>query len=134
MSNQNHAAGACPVPSTAARLETRGVVWLIAAFLFCPCHLPLTLGLMGLLLAGTTVGALLQGHPLLAGVLVTAVWAAGTWRGFRLINAARRFADSRSCCRLRPSARPVPASPASMSANATSASTIVKPRVRRFSM
>ena len=92
MSTRNDAAAACSLPSTAARLETRGVVWLVAAFLVCPCHLPLTLGLAALLLAGTTAGALLQSHPLLAGVLVTAVWAAGTWRGFHLLNAARRFA------------------------------------------
>ena len=93
MSNRNCAAAACTSPSAAARLETRGVVWLVAAFLVCPCHLPLTLGLAALLLAGTTAGALLQSHPLVAGVLVTAVWAAGTWRGFHLINAARRFAN-----------------------------------------
>jgi hypothetical protein len=66
--------------------------WLVAAFLVCPCHLPLTLGLAGLLLAGTTAGALLQSHPHAAGMLVTAVWLAGTWRGFRLLRAARRFA------------------------------------------
>jgi hypothetical protein len=68
------------------------MAWLVAAFLFCPCHLPLTLGLAGLLLAGTGAGALLQSHAFVAGVLVTAVWAAGTWRGFHLLNAARRFA------------------------------------------
>jgi len=91
MSHRPQSAAACSLPS-AARLETRGVFWLIAAFLFCPCHLPLTLGLFGLLLAGTAVGALVQGHPLAVGALVTAVWVAGTWRGFHLLNAARRFA------------------------------------------
>jgi mercuric ion transport protein len=94
MSNRSHTAAACPLPSTAARLETRGLVWLVASFVVCPCHLPLTLALAGLLLAGTAAGALLQSHPLAAGVLVTAVWAAGTWRGFHLLRAARRFADS----------------------------------------
>jgi hypothetical protein len=93
MSNRNHTTAACPLPST-ARLETKGLVWLIAAFLVCPCHLPLTLGLAGLLLAGTTAGALLQSHPFAAGVVVTVVWAAGTWRGFHLLRAARRFAGA----------------------------------------
>jgi len=93
MSHRAHTAATCPLPS-AARLETRGVFWLVAAFLFCPCHLPLTLGLAGLLLAGTAAGALLQSYPLAAGVLVTAVWVAGTWRGFHLLNAARHFASS----------------------------------------
>ena len=96
MSHRTHATLACTTPSTAARLETRGLVWLVGAFLVCPCHLPLTLGLAGLLLAGTTAGAFLQSHPLAAGVLVTAVWLAGTWRGFQLLRAARRFATSRA--------------------------------------
>jgi hypothetical protein len=91
MSDRALAAATCALPS-AAGLEKRGMFWLVAAFLFCPCHLPLTLGLVGLLLAGTGAGALLQSHPFVAGVLVTAVWAAGTWRGFHLLNAARRFA------------------------------------------
>jgi len=36
------------------------VLLLIGAFLFCPCHLPLTLALAGMLLAGTAAGALLR--------------------------------------------------------------------------
>lgn len=95
MSKRSEKIVACSLSSTDARLETRGMVWLVAAFLFCPCHLPLTLGFAGLLLAGTTAGALLQSHPLVAAVLVTALWGAGTWRGFHLLRAARRFADSR---------------------------------------
>lgn len=94
MTNRAQPAAACSLPPSAARLETRGMVWLVAAFLVCPCHLPLTLGLAGLLLAGTTAGALLQSHPLVAGLVVTAVWAAGTWRGFHLLRAARRFAET----------------------------------------
>lgn len=94
MSNRNSAV-ACKLPSTATHLETRGIFWLVAAFAACPCHLPLTLGLAGLLLAGTTAGALLQAHPIAAGVVVTAVWLAGTWRGFHLLRAARRFATTR---------------------------------------
>ena len=95
MTDGNHSAVACQLPSTAARLEARGLVWLVAAFLVCPCHLPLTMGLLGLLLAGTTAGALLQSHPFVAGIVVTAVWSAGTWRGFHLLRAARRFANAR---------------------------------------
>jgi hypothetical protein len=94
MSKQNQTAAACSPPSTATRLETRGTVWLVAAFVVCPCHLPLTLAVAGLLLAGTTAGALLQSHPFVAGVLVTAIWAAGTWRGFHLLRAARSCAGA----------------------------------------
>ena len=95
MPNRNHTAAACSPPPAATRLETRGMVWLVASFLVCPCHLPLTLGLAGLLLAGTTAGALLQSHPLVAGIVVTTVWAVGTWRGFHLLRAARRFASTK---------------------------------------
>ncbi len=93
MSNDTRAAAACQLPAAAARLETKGIFWLIGAFLVCPCHLPLTLGLVGFVLAGTALGALLQSHPFVAGALMTAVWAAGTWRGFHWLNAARRFAN-----------------------------------------
>jgi mercuric ion transport protein len=96
MTHRNPTAAACSLPSTGTRLETKGMVWLVASFLVCPCHLPLTLGLAGLLLAGTTAGALLQSHPLAAGIVVTTVWAAGTWRGFHLLRAARRFAGAES--------------------------------------
>ena len=39
----------CEIPTpakpnaTAGRLEKRGMFWVIGAFVFCPCHLPITL-------------------------------------------------------------------------------------------
>ena len=63
--------------------------WVIGAFVFCPCHLPITLSVLALLLGGTAAGALLRAHPYVAAMVVTALWAAGTWRGFRLIRSAR---------------------------------------------
>jgi hypothetical protein len=89
---------AYPPPSSTRRMEARGVLWIVAAFLFCPCHLPLTLGLAALLLAGTTAGALLNSHPLAAGGLVSLVWSIGTWRGFHLLRAARRCAAAGTGC------------------------------------
>ena len=82
---------ACDVP-TARRLENRGMAWMIGAFVFCPCHLPITLAVLGMLLAGTAAGALLSAHPYTAGTVVTLLWAAGTWRGFSLVRSAQRFA------------------------------------------
>jgi len=75
--------------ATVGRLENRGMAWVIGAFVFCPCHLPITLSVLALLLGGTAAGALLRAHPYVAGAVVTTLWAAGTWRGFRLIRAAR---------------------------------------------
>jgi mercuric ion transport protein len=80
--------------ATPSQLENRGMAWVIGAFVFCPCHLPLTLGVLALLLGGTAAGALLRAHPYLAGMVVTALWAAGTWRGFFLLRSARTFAAS----------------------------------------
>jgi len=80
---------ACVVP-TPAQLETRGMAWMIGAFIFCPCHLPITLGALALLLGGTAAGVALRSHPYVAGVIVTLLWAAGTWRGYELIRRARR--------------------------------------------
>jgi mercuric ion transport protein len=90
----------CDVPTprpasaeaTAGRLENRGMVWMIGAFVFCPCHLPITLAVLGLLLGGTAAGALLSAHPYIAGTIVTLLWVAGTWRGFSLVRSAQRFA------------------------------------------
>jgi hypothetical protein len=85
---------ACPVAPTPEQVENRGLVWVIGAFLICPCHLPLTLGLAATLLAGTAAGAVLRGHPFAAGTVITVAWVAGTWRGIHLLRAARRYPDS----------------------------------------
>ena len=59
---------ACKLPDP-ARLERRGVLWMIGAFVFCPCHLPITLGVLALMLGGTAAGALLSHHPYLAATM-----------------------------------------------------------------
>ena len=66
----------------------RGLAWVIGAFVICPCHLPLTLGLAATLLAGTALGAALRGHPIIAGSVITLAWAAATWRGIHLMRSA----------------------------------------------
>ena len=85
---------ACALPDL-GQLENRGMAWMIGAFVFCPCHLPITLGALALLLGGTAAGAALSAHPYIAAVIVTLLWAAGTWRGYALIRSARRYADNR---------------------------------------
>jgi len=68
------------------------MAWMIGAFVFCPCHLPITLGVLGLLFGGTAAGALLRAHPYVAGAVVTLLWGAGTWRGFQLVRSAQKAA------------------------------------------
>ena len=79
----------CELPNP-AQMENKGMAWMIGAFVFCPCHLPITLSALALMLGGTTAGTLLRAHPYWAATLVTLMWAAGTWRGYSLIRRARR--------------------------------------------
>jgi hypothetical protein len=81
----------CEIPDSRS-LENRGMTWMIGAFIFCPCHLPITLSALALLLGGTAAGALLRAHPYIAAAAVTLLWAAGTWRGYSLIRSAHRKA------------------------------------------
>lgn len=73
-------------------LERRGRRWIFGSFALCPCHLPLTLGVLATVLGGTAAGAMLRDHLVVAGAVVTAAWVAGTWRGFRLVRLAQRGA------------------------------------------
>ena len=79
----------CELPS-ARRLERRGVAWMIASFVFCPCHLPITLSALAFFLGGTAAGTQLRSHPYLAGSITTLLWVMGTCRGMSLVRLAER--------------------------------------------
>lgn len=72
--------------------ERRGRRWIFGSFVLCPCHLPLTLGVLTTVLGGTALGALLHDHTVAATMIVTAAWVVGTWRGFRLVRLAKHAA------------------------------------------
>jgi hypothetical protein len=78
------------ISAAPAQLERRGRLWIFGSFALCPCHLPLTLGILATVLGGTALGALLRDHVLVAGLVVTAVWLAGTIRGLQLVRMAER--------------------------------------------
>lgn len=73
-----------------AHLERRGRRWLIWSFLACPCHLPVTLAILGGVLGGTAFGVLLRENTLLAGLIIASVWIAGTGRGLLLVRRAEK--------------------------------------------
>ena len=77
----------CPI--TPEQSERRGVAWVIGSFVLCPCHLPITLSVIGLVLSGTALGALFRGHLFVAGAIVSILWLAGTLHGFNLMRRAR---------------------------------------------
>lgn len=89
---------ACPDDTSpkliAVRRERRGMIWIVGAFVFCPCHLPLTFALVSAIFAGTGIEAVRHGN-LILGAVVTTVWALGTWRGLWLLRSADR---SRAAC------------------------------------
>lgn len=87
--------GSVPANGRSSRLATpggerrrrRGTGWVAGSFLLCPCHLPVTLALLGTVLGGTAAGAALRQYPLIAGAIITLAWAIGTRRGLRLLRA-----------------------------------------------
>lgn len=80
-----------PTDPVARSAEKRGRRWLVVSYLFCPCHIPVTLALVGALLGGTAFGAALTGNAVRVGVALTAVYAVVLWRGFREIRRAKRI-------------------------------------------
>jgi len=78
------------VSELAPTLERRGRAWLLWSFLLCPCHLPLSLGVLTAVLAGTSFGIVLREHIWIAGAAISGAWVLGTGYGLRLIRQAER--------------------------------------------
>jgi cytochrome c biogenesis protein CcdA len=76
-------------PLTPEQADRRGVLWIVGAFALCPCHLPITLWVVGALLSGTALGAAFTGHVFVAGATISLVWLAATLHGFNLMRRAR---------------------------------------------
>jgi ABC-type nickel/cobalt efflux system permease component RcnA len=71
--------------------EKRGRKWLVVSYVFCPCHLPIVLMLLGAAFGGTALGATVSGNALGVGIALTAVYGVVLWRGFRQIRWAKRI-------------------------------------------
>ena len=89
-------------PAHAVALERHGRRWLLWSFLLCPCHLPLSLGVLATVLAGTSAGALVRDHAWVAGSVLTLTWVLGTGYGFHLIRRAQRSGGACPSRRRRP--------------------------------
>ena len=76
-------------PLTPEQADRRGIAWIVGSFVFCPCHLPVTLWVVAALLSSTAAGALVLGHPYVSGTLLAIVWLAGTLHGLNLMRRAR---------------------------------------------
>ena len=78
--------------SNVGKQQQRGTLWVIGSFVFCPCHLPITLGLLAAIFSGTALGALVVHYSIIAGTITTLIWAVGTWYGFRQLRARQTCA------------------------------------------
>jgi hypothetical protein len=74
---------------TPEQADRRGILWVAGAFVLCPCHLPITLWVIGALLSGTALGAVFTGHLFIAGAVISLVWLGGTLHGFNLMRRGR---------------------------------------------
>lgn len=82
---------ALPEDPGARLMEKRGRRWLIVSYVLCPCHLPVTLGLLGLALGGTALGTAVAGNAGWVAIILTGLYAAVLWRGFQRIRLAKRL-------------------------------------------
>ena len=94
---------ALPADPLARSHEKRGRKWLFVSYFLCPCHVPITLALLGALFGGTAIGASLSGNALRIGIVLTTLYAIVLWRGFRQIRRAKQIgppaAGSTARCR-----------------------------------
>ncbi len=59
------------------------------SYIFCPCHLPITLALAGVAFGGTALGTMISGNAWWIGVAITSIYGVVLWRGFRQIRKAK---------------------------------------------
>ncbi len=83
--------GALPRDPTARQHEQRGRRWLVVSYFLCPCHIPITLALLGAVFGGSTLGAAVTGNALPVGIALTVLYALVLWRGFRQIRIAKHL-------------------------------------------
>ncbi len=69
-------------------LERRGRRWLVWSFIFCPCHLPVSMGVLAAIFGGSAFGALIDRNTLGVGLVLGAIYAVGVGIGFRHLRAA----------------------------------------------
>ena len=76
-----------------AALERRGRRWLIWSFVFCPCHLPISMAVLAAIFGGSALGALIDRNTLGVGILFGVTYTVGVAIGFRHLRAAAAGKD-----------------------------------------
>ncbi len=73
--------------------ERLGRKWLVVSFIFCPCHLPVSMAVLGVVFGGSAFGALVGRNTLAVGLVFGAIYAALLVIGFRHLRAATKGID-----------------------------------------
>lgn len=96
-------AGSAATPADVIALEKRGRRWLVWSFVFCPCHLPLTMAVLAAIFGGSALGALISRNTLAVGVIFGLIYAVGVGVGFRHLRKAAAGKDcSAGSCDIQP--------------------------------
>ncbi len=82
-----------PAVAGAKALERTGRRWLIWSFVFCPCHLPLTMAVLASIFGGSAFGALISRNALGTGIVLGVLYAIGVGIGFRYLRKATKGID-----------------------------------------
>ncbi len=72
----------------ARRLENRGRAWIVLGFILCPCHLPVSMALLGGVVGGGVLGAAVRDAWIL-GVVMGTLYLFAVWRAFHHLRRAK---------------------------------------------
>ena len=73
--------------------EKRGRKWLLWSFIFCPCHLPVSMAVLATIFGGSTFGALISRNTLVVGLVFGVIYAVGVGIGFIHLRKAAKAKD-----------------------------------------
>lgn len=68
----------------------------MVSFIFCPCHLPVIMGVIGVLFGGSAFGALVGRNTIAVGIVFGTIYAILLAIGFRHLRTATKGIDCRT--------------------------------------
>ncbi|HUW01225.1 MAG TPA: hypothetical protein VMW08_02610 [Acidimicrobiales bacterium] len=87
--------------------ERRGRRWLMWSFIFCPCHLPVSMAVLAAVFGGSAFGTLISRNTLGVGIILGSIYVGGVAIGFRHLRAATQGSNCAAGeCDLGPGTRP----------------------------
>ncbi len=110
----------------ALRQERKGRLWIGLSFIFCPCHLPAVMGVLGIVFGGTAIESFLASRTLAVGIVCGLLYAAGLYKAFHHLRRAKamlapgeRLVCGPDRCDIEPAVAGPPAEPSTAGSAAT---------------